>query len=300
MVEDNDELNITDDIPLDEDDEEELTPPSVEKDEEETFESDVDYDTVLDDFEGPLDLLLLFIKKAKIRIEDVFVSKVTEQFLDYIEYMKKQPSRNVDKECMYLAYAAQIIYLKSKSLVPAIEYSDEDYIPLDEEELEFIEKLKHREYELIQQETPKLKEMETYGYYYKGIEEEFAKTKVVYKDFTVDGLLQAFANLMLKREGMLHDQENNYKEIPKDIYTVPEKIQFIKNRIIDEKEIKFDSLFDSFSKGEVITTLQALLEMLKFQYITVEQSKAFDEITIKLNPNWDLKDVSDYEFEEYD
>ena len=49
------------------------------------FESDVDYTTVLDDFEGPLDLLLHLINLAKINIEYVFVTKVTERFLDYIE-----------------------------------------------------------------------------------------------------------------------------------------------------------------------------------------------------------------------
>ena len=65
------------------------------------FESVVDYNTVLDDFEGPLDLLLHLINIAQIRIEDVFVSKVTEQFLDYIEYMKTQPCRDVDKESEY-------------------------------------------------------------------------------------------------------------------------------------------------------------------------------------------------------
>ena len=62
----------------------------------ENFESVVDYNTVLDDFEGPLDLLLHLINIAQIKIEDVFVSKVTEQFLDYIEFMKTQPRRDVD------------------------------------------------------------------------------------------------------------------------------------------------------------------------------------------------------------
>ena len=98
------------------------------------FESIVDYNTVLDDFEGPLDLLLHLINIAQIKIEDVFVSKVTEQFLDYIEYMKTQPRRDVDKESEYLALAAQIIYIKSKSLVPAIEENVDNGDNADEEQ----------------------------------------------------------------------------------------------------------------------------------------------------------------------
>ena len=90
------------------------------------FESDVDYTTVLDDFEGPLDLLLHLINIAQINIEDVFVSKVTEQFLDYIEYMKTQPSRDVDKESEYLQIAAQIIYIKSKSMLPPVDMPEEE------------------------------------------------------------------------------------------------------------------------------------------------------------------------------
>lgn len=263
------------------------------------FESVVDYNTVLDDFEGPLDLLLHLINVAKINIEDVFVSKVTEQFLDYIEYMKTQPSRDVDKESEYLALAAQIIYIKSKSLVPTIEYDDEDCAAIDEEQQDLIEQLKRREFELITGEAPKMKERETLGYYFKEPDKELSKAKVVYKDFTVNGLLEAFAKLMMRNESLRREQEN-IKEIPKDIYTVADKIQFVKTTVIEKKQINFESLFDSFSRNEVITTFQALLEMLKFQYITVEQPEQFGDFIIKLNPDWDLKDVSDYEFDEYD
>ena len=121
------------------------------------FESVVDYTTVLDIFEGPLDLLLHLINIAKINIEEVFVSKVTEQFLDYIEFMKTQPSRDVDKESEYLALAAQIIYIKSKSLVPVVEVGGEEMGGAEEEQRALIEQLKQREYELIKGETPKLK-----------------------------------------------------------------------------------------------------------------------------------------------
>ena len=110
-----------------------------------SFESIVDYDTVLDDFEGPLDLLLYLINSAQIKIEDVFVSKVTEQFLDYIEYMKSQPSRDVDKESEYLAIAAQIIYIKSKSMLPIVEIDGEEVGGVDEEQQALIEQLKQRE-----------------------------------------------------------------------------------------------------------------------------------------------------------
>ena len=261
------------------------------------FESDVDYTTVLDDFEGPLDLLLHLINTAKINIEDVFVSKVTEQFLDYIEYMKTQPSRDVDKESEYLQIAAQIIYIKSKSMLPPVDMPEKDEELLAEQQA-FIEQLKQREYELIKEETPKLKELETVGYYFKGVDKEFSKVKVVYKDFTVSAMLEAFAKLMLRNESLAREKAN-IREIPKDTFTVEEKAEFIKQTLISRGSVKFDELFTSYSKSEIITTFQAMLEMLKHQQIMVEQTGTFGEIDIKLNPDWDLKDDSSETFDEY-
>lgn len=262
------------------------------------FQSDVDYTTVLDDFEGPLDLLLHLINIAKINIEDVFVSKVTEQFLDYIEYMKTQPSRDVDKESEYLQIAAQIIYIKSKSMLPPVEMPEEEDSDLLAEQEAFIEQLKQREYELIKGETPKLKELETIGYYYKGVDKEFSKVKIIYKDFTVSALLEAFAKLMLRNESLTREK-TNIREIPKDSYTVEEKAEFIKNTLLERGPVKFEDLFTSYSKNEIITTFQAMLEMLKHQHIMVEQPDIFGDIEIKLNPEWDLKDDTSETFDEY-
>jgi segregation and condensation protein A len=264
----------------------------------ENFESVVDYNTVLDVFEGPLDLLLYLLHTEDIRIEDVFVSQVTEQFLQYIEYMKTQPSRDVDKESEYLAMAAQIIYIKSKSIVPVVEVMGEEIGGADEEQQEFIEQLKQREYELIKNETPKLKDLETYGYRFREPDKDISQVKIVYTDFNLDNLLKAFANLMMRNEG-LKREKMNFREIPKDVYTVQGKVDFIRDKLMEQKEIAFYSLFSKYSKNEIITTFQALLEMLKHQYIVVVQDEAFGDFQIKVNPEWDMKEVSDEQFDEY-
>lgn len=263
----------------------------------ENFESIVDYNTVLDDFEGPLDLLLHLINIAKINIDDVFVSKVTEQFLNYIDFMKTQPSRDVDKESEYLAIAAQILYIKSKSLVPVINESEEEDAAAEEKRA-FIEQLKQREYELLKEETPKLKTLETIGYYFKDPELDFSKVKVVYKDFNVNALLEAFAGLMLRNETMQREK-TKVKEIPKDVHTVAEKVTFIRDKLSESSEFMFDSLFVTYSKNEIITTFQALLELLKYQFLKVEQTDNFGPILIKLNPDYRAEDITDEQFDEY-
>ena len=262
------------------------------------FESGVDYDTVLDDFKGPLDLLLHLINIAQIRIEDIFVSQVTEQFLNYIEYMKAQNSRNMEKESEYLAIAAQIIYIKSKSLVPVPEEYEEYFDPAEDEKLALIEQLKQREFELIMEETEKLKELETFGYCYKEPDKSLNTFRVIYKDLTIDGLLEAFAKMMLKNESLARERDN-IKEIPKDAFTVEEKAAYIRDTLVEKGEVSFESLFTTFSRNEIITTFQALLEMLKRQRIFVTQENNFADIIITLNPEWDLKDDDDEEFDEY-
>ena len=104
--------------------------------------------------------------------------------------------------------------------------------------------------------------------------------------------------MMLKNESLQREKEK-VREIPKDEHTVEEKVAYIRERLIAEKEVMFEKLFTTYSKNEVVTTFQALLEMLKHQFITVQQACSFGEIKILINPDWDLKDVSSEQFDEY-
>ena len=74
---------------------------------------------------------------------------------------------------------------------------------------------------------------------------------------------------------------------------------FIREKLSQKSEFDFDELFTTFSRNEVITTFQALLEMLKFQYVLVEQQAAFSNIKIKANPETDIERLSDEQFDEY-
>lgn len=246
------------------------------KDPAEGFESVVDYTTVLDNFEGPLDLLLFLIKKEQVEIRDIFVSKVTEQFLDY---MKGLPYIDIDKASEYLSIASAILEIKAKSLVPAIVEPEEDE---EDAETSLIRALE--EYKLLKEESAKLKELETIGYYYKEPDKSVGEAKIVYRDFNLEGLLKAFTDLMLRQEARLRD-ENVQREIPKDVYTIPDRAAYICETVDERGEVAFDELFTPHSgRSEIITTFQALLELLKHQIVKVEQGGTFDKIIIKYNP----------------
>ncbi|MBQ4270083.1 MAG: segregation/condensation protein A [Clostridia bacterium] len=260
------------------------------------FETEVDYTTVLDNFEGPLDLLLHLIKEERIEIKDIFVSKVTEQFL---AYMKALPYIDVEKASEYLSIAATIIDIKARSLVPppddGLDDWNDDWNDEDPKK-ELIRKLE--EYQMIKEEAEKLKEMETVGYYFKEPDKELNNVQVVYKDLTFDKLIEAFTSMMLKRES-LKKSAVPQRSIPKDPYTVKEKIQHIRAVMKEREALNFEDLFDEeASVPEIVTTFQALLELLRNQILYVEQEGLFSAIVIKKNPNVS-EDVEIGELDEY-
>lgn len=259
------------------------------------FETEVDYTTVLDNFEGPLDLLLYLIKEEEIEIKDIFVSQVTEQFL---AYMKGLPFLDIEKASEYLNIAATIIDIKARSLIPPTDfdefgeedgYVDDDYYDPRRDLIQALE-----EY----QTAKKLKDRETVGYIFKDPDKEFAAVQVKYTDMTLDGLMNAFTKMMLRLESKKRDNPPP-REIPKDVYTVRDKIKHIRERVLTAEQTNFEELFDENSTTpEIVTTFQALLELLKHQFIVVEQDELFATITIKKNPNRredeDIGEIDEY------
>ena len=259
------------------------------------FESNVEYTTVLSNFEGPLDLLLYLINKAEIEIKDVFVSQVTEQVL---EYMKGLPDLDVDKVSEYLNIAATILKIKAQALVPNLEQDPELDAEIEEDKAELIRALE--EYKLIKEETGKLKELETIGYFFKEPDKDVGEVRTVFTldNLTLDGLVAAFSAVLLKQEEL--ERTGEVREIPRDSFTVAQKIQFVLESLEEQKEVKFEQLFTrDFTKPEIVTTFQAILELLKYQFLHVKQEKAFGEITIILNPDRD-KEAELGTIDEYD
>lgn len=259
----------------------------------ETFESKVDYTTVLSNFEGPLDLLLHLLTAHEIPIEDIFVSPITEQFLDY---MRGLPYLDVDKVTEYLHIAATIIKIKAQSLLPQLSEDDDAALEAEEEKANLIRALE--EYKLIKEETKKLKALETIGYYFKEPDKDVGEPKTVFNldNVTVDGLAAVLQQVMMRHEAAIAEG-NLLHEIPRDRFTVQEKVALILESV-EEGEITFEELFPvHHSKPEIVTTFQALLELLKHQMLLVRQDTPFGVITISRNP--DAKEDSLGEIDEY-
>lgn len=239
---------------------------------EETEESD--YKFKLNQFEGPLDLLLHLIKITKIDICDIFLSDITEQ---YLEYMKDIDMVDMDKASEFIDMSATLLEIKSKHLLPK-PVEDEDYEDPEERLIRQIE-----EYKLFKEQSEKLATIEDVNKLYKAPDNSVGEFKYELPDkLSLDALINAFSNLMQKMT--IQAEVIQEKKIVKDRFTVAQKISQIKDMLLVKKEFKFNELFESsYSKSEVINTFLALLELLKRQYIMVQQNGLFEEIDIIRN-----------------
>ena len=229
-------------------------------------------DIKVDDFEGPLDLLLFLVKQAKVNIEDVFISKITDQ---YLLAMRDIGNTDLERASEFIEIAAILIEVKSKALLPKSEF---EIAPEQDCKKELIRRLE--EYKLIKEASEKLKEQETVGLFFKKPEESSLETIEILKDMTADGLLKAMQKLFLRLEQRPAD--STPKKIVLDRFTLADKITHIREIILLREQVNFFELFDAdFTKSEIITTFQALLELLKMQIVYAEQKEVFSDITIK-------------------
>lgn len=240
-------------------------------------EGEEDKDAVkfkLDKFEGPLDLLLHLIKDAKIDIKDIFISSITEQFLEYISSMTEMP---IEKVGDFIEMAATLLEIKSRKLLPPPpkpEGEEEEEDP----ETKLIRQLE--EYKLFKDQTEVLKGLEDTDSLYKAPEPLAGAFRYELKNISYDALLDAFAVILSKME--LKENKIEAKEISKDRFTVAQKIAEIKDKLLESDKIVFSGLVSTdYSKSELINTFLALLELLKTQIIRVIQTENFGEIYIE-------------------
>jgi len=226
----------------------------------------------LERFEGPLDLLLKLIDRAEIDIMDIFISDIIEQ---YLALMPEISESTMPQACEFVAMAARLLAIKVHALLP-VENVECD-IENEDDASELIRKLK--EYKLLKEASDDLKKQETLNRFYRMTSFTDDDTRFVVKNFSLDAMLDAFARMINRIQTV--ETEEQPKEIVRDRFTVSERMEDINDTIIIKRRVKFTEMFEiDFTKSEMISTFLAMLELLKQQFITVEQDEQFGEIYI--------------------
>ena len=231
-------------------------------------------------FEGPLDLLLDMIRRQKIDIYDIPIAKVTEQYLSYLHLMQQM---DVDLASEFLLMAAQLIYIKSRMLLPpdpdAIgEEADDPRADLVRRLVEY-EKFRNAAQMLYQREM-----LENASWSNPGplpIEEaelEPETTAGVYD------LILAFREILKRAE------ETPMLDVQREEFSVEQMMGFLFENIAAARgKITLTEILPRINtKRSLITAFLALLELTRLRAIYLIQEKAFAEITAQVNPNYEL------------
>lgn len=233
------------------------------------------YEICINEFEGPLDLLLHLVKQSNLNIQDINIDEIIKQYLNYIEKMEEL---NLNIASEYLIMAAELIEIKSSSLLPKQEELNDEF----EEDPK--EKLINRllEYEKYKNMTNEFKTLEEFRHeiYTKepSILYEYAENNEdIDYGVNLDDLVEAFSKFMEQKQ---LDKPLKTKITNKEI-SVTKRCSEIKKLLRKKKEIKFFDLFDNFSKEYVIVTFLAVLSMSRNQEICLQQKNNFENIIIK-------------------
>jgi segregation and condensation protein A len=235
------------------------------------------YKIKLEVFEGPLDLLLYLVKKDHLNIYDIPIAKVTEQYLQYMEFMKLL-DLNIAGE--FLVMAATLMQIKSKMLLPP-----EETPQLAEEQEDPRAELVRRllEYEKFKEIAENLRERES------GQQEVFKRPKAqidkeipqqgeVYFEAGLFDLISAFS------KALEQVPKEVFYEVIKDEFTIEEKVHQILHSLLVSPSIQLSELFrQAKNKLEIIVIFLSLLELIRLKEILARQKDLFGEIEIVRN-----------------
>lgn len=235
------------------------------------------YNFTVNDFEGPLDLLLHLIRSSKMDIYDINIESITKQYLDFINNSKEM---NMDIAADYLVMAAELIHLKSRTLL-----HKDDEEESDEYELNSAEDLRDRllEYQQMKEVTSTFKELEDRrSEFYTKLPSDLSDYRengvVNPGDVSVDDLVNAL-KLFLEREKL--NKPLNTKITKKELSVGDRTVQ-IRNILKTKKKCEFTSLFEEVSKPYVIVTFLSVLNMSKNNEINITQDKNFGDIYLEM------------------
>ncbi len=231
---------------------------------------------LINDFSGPLDLLLHLIKQSKLSIYDINIVDITHKYVDYIKEMENM---NLDIASEYLVMASELIEMKSRYLLPK---KDEDEVSDYEENPEDELKKRLLEYEAYKNSVEKFRELESIRHevYTKSPERitELTETKISNdSDVTVFDLLEALERVMDR----LENSKPLTTRITKKELSVKDRVDTIRSILSKKKKVLFVELFESFTREYVVVTFLSILEMAKDNEIKLMQENNFGEIYLE-------------------
>ena len=228
------------------------------------------------EFEGPLDLLWTLIRESKVNIYDIPIAQITEQYLEYLDFAVQTDLGDLSE---FYSWAAKLIYIKSRMLLPVeVAYDDEDE---EDPRQELVDKLiEYQKFKTLSSLMEEKEDDSDWNFERKKIQRvlPFDESDQEWEEVDTWELLQKMQEVF---KSIMHQYSNEkilnmYEEI-----SVNEKITLMNELLEDKKECLFtDLLTRPGNEMDVICAFMAILEAVKFKMITIFQNKLFGDIKI--------------------
>lgn len=233
----------------------------------------MELDFKINDFEGPLDLLLHLIKESKMDIMNIEIELITRQ---YMEFLETQGKMNLEISSEYLVLASELLVIKSKMLLPNIKTlieDEEDFDPREELVNRLIEYQTYKDITKVLQEKELLRK-DIYTKSPENIKNYVDDVHEIQADVSLDDLVNALKKYYQRK---LESRPLKTKVTVNEI-SVSSRRSDIKNILKNKKRISFFELFPVVSKDYIVATFLAVLEMAKSRELIIKQERAFEDI----------------------
>ena len=236
------------------------------------------YAIKIQNFEGPLDLLCHLIDKNKMNINDIKLTEITDQYIEYINTMEEM---NLEVTSEFLIMASTLIYLKSKSLLPK-EADDEEEIS-EEELLRRI--IEYKKYKEITKTLRTMYDENAVRFYKLPDNIELPKQKLE-KNYEKQTIIDAYENIVKINNEKINQNASNIEKIAiTDKYTVASKVKEMLKELVKKPKFIFNALFalNKCEKEEVVTAFSGLLELSRRNKVITSQEQLFGDISVEKN-----------------
>lgn len=247
------------------------------------------YKFVIQNFEGPLDLLLYLITKNKMNIFDISLSELTDEYISYLDEMTEQ---NLEVASEFIVMAATLLDIKARKLLPEIEPKEEEEEIISEEDMiaRIIEYKKYKEISNIIHEQYQ----NHFGSFAKPFEKIKYKSKIKYEGepFAKEQIFQLYVDILRNNANKINQKASEIQKIA--IYekvTVQDKVKQIVQYLNDNDNLVFNQMFDpqKCDNIEVVTAFLGALELSKLKQVDITQNYLFSDINIMKKENADFR-----------
>lgn len=239
-----------------------------------------EYKVKLEVFEGPLDLLLYLIKRDEVDIYEISIERITKQ---YLEYMEAFELLNIEVAGEFIVMAANLLYIKSRTLLPVDQQMADEEADEDDPRWELIRQL--IEYKKFKEAAARLREREALQ---ENLFPRIASApdlpatpqeNLLVEEVSIFDLIRAFQEILKRRT----NQPEDLREIFEENFTVGDKIDHLIRLASGGVPLRFAELFpDQAGRTEIVVTFLAMLELIRMKQLRVKQDGQFGDIWVEV------------------